>query len=86
MAKVGSELPDGWIRKESSSRPNHFYYFNRKTGKTQWDAPNEKEKANQRDERSKYSKCDNRSKNRSPNRSRISDKSKDGKRCSHTEL
>lgn len=27
----------GWIRKESSSRPNQFYYFNTKTGESRWD-------------------------------------------------
>lgn len=27
----------GWIRKESKSRPNHFYYFNTKTGESRWD-------------------------------------------------
>lgn len=37
-------LPDGWIRKESTSRPNHFYYFNTKTGTTQWEKPNAKTK------------------------------------------
>lgn len=33
-------LPDDWIRKESRSRPNQFYYFNTKTGKSQWIPPN----------------------------------------------
>lgn len=42
------KLPDGWIRKESRSRPNNFYYFHTKTGKSQWISPadntNEKSK------------------------------------------
>lgn len=48
--KMGSmeKLPDGWIRKESRSRPNNFYYFHTKTGKSQWISPadntNEKSK------------------------------------------
>lgn len=33
------KLPDGWIRKESRSRPNNFYYFNTTTGKSQWVPP-----------------------------------------------
>lgn len=39
--RMGSmeKLPDGWIRKESRSRPNNFYYFNTKTGTTQWENP-----------------------------------------------
>lgn len=41
--KMGSKdvekLPDGWIRKESRSRPNTVYFFNTTTGKSQWHSP-----------------------------------------------
>lgn len=33
------QLPAGWIRKESGSRPGTFYYFNTDTGESQWDKP-----------------------------------------------
>lgn len=82
MAKVDAKLPDDWIRKESSSRPNRFYYFNTKTGKSQWVPPNPKSKtSNARDEHPKPTKSDAQNKNRSSvqHRLKISDKSKDGK-------
>lgn len=50
LIKMGSveKLPVGWIRKESRSRPNSFYYFNTTTGTSQWHSPavstNEKSK------------------------------------------
>lgn len=28
---------DGWIRKESKSKPNQYYLFNTKTGESQWE-------------------------------------------------
>lgn len=34
-----TKLPSGWIRKESRSRPNTFYFFNTATGKSQWHSP-----------------------------------------------
>lgn len=32
---------NSWIRKESKSRPNQFYYFNTKTGESRWDEQKE---------------------------------------------
>lgn len=79
------KLPDGWIRKESRSRPNQFYYFNTKTGKTQWSPPtNAKSSSNERqtrDNSAKSTKSDANSEGSSRGQSRfkISDKTKDGK-------
>lgn len=76
------ELPKGWIRKESKTRPNNFYYFNTKTGKTQWQSPVDDVKVTKpRFVDVKPSKFDANSKRRSSVQSRlkISDKSKDGK-------
>lgn len=74
-------MPKGWIRKESKTRPNNFYYFNTKTGKTQWQSPVDDVKVTQpRFVDVKTSKFDANSKGRSSVQSRlkISDKSKDG--------
>lgn len=82
MGTIGEKLPDGWIRKESKSRANRVYYYNIKTGQSQWESPVGKDtKAKTRDERSKSAKTDSvRSKDHSTvsNRLKISDKSKDG--------
>lgn len=81
MGKDEAKLPDGWIRKESSTRPDRFYFYNIKTGKSQWHSPNEKDKAKSRDECSKNPKSDVQTKNLPAvqHRLKISDKSKDGK-------
>lgn len=77
-------LPDGWIRKESRSRPNRFYYFNTKTGKTQWEQPADTHnKAKSRnDANSKPSRTDSKGHSSQhisvQSRLKISDKSKDG--------
>lgn len=39
MSSKGENLPVNWIRKESRSCPNKFYYFNIKTKQTQWTKP-----------------------------------------------
>lgn len=82
---TNDQLPDGWIRKESTSRPNRFYYFNKRTGQTQWDPPKKKidkiQKEVPRDAvTAKPSKCDTGFKGRSTvqNPFKINDKSKDG--------
>ena len=36
---MGKGLPEGWVTKESKSRPNVFFYFNSVTGETQWEKP-----------------------------------------------
>ncbi|XP_055297791.1 transcriptional protein SWT1 [Sitodiplosis mosellana] len=80
------QLPDGWIRKESRSRPNRFYYFNTKTGKTQWEQPTDKHKRTQpRDDAvSKPSRNDSKGHTSHhasvQSRLKISDKSKDVKK------
>ena len=33
------ELPRGWARKESKSRPGKFYFFNASTRETSWERP-----------------------------------------------
>lgn len=78
-------LPDEWIRKESTSRPNRFYYFNTKTGKSQWESPkketNKMQKESSRDASTKKSsKIETSSKGRTSvqNRLKVNDKSKDG--------
>lgn len=38
----------GWIRKESRSRPNQFYYFNTKTGESRWDGETESSSASEK--------------------------------------
>lgn len=35
------KVPDGWIRKESDSHKNKFYYYHEKSGKTSWTRPDE---------------------------------------------
>lgn len=39
---------NGWIRKESKSRPNQFYYFNTKTGESRWDEQTESSSASEK--------------------------------------
>lgn len=39
---------NGWIRKESRSRPNQFYYFNTKTGESRWDGETEPSTASEK--------------------------------------
>lgn len=82
------KLPDGWIRKESRSRPNQFYYFNTKTGKTQWTPPtiakNSSNESQTRDNSAKSTKSDANAEGcskstKGQSRFKISDKSKDGK-------
>jgi len=34
-----SDLPEGWIKKESKSHPGRPYYFNTVTGASQWEKP-----------------------------------------------
>jgi len=34
-----SELPEGWVRKESKSHPGRPYYFNTTTGDSKWEKP-----------------------------------------------
>lgn len=92
MGSAERELPDGWIRKESRSRPNKFYFLDTKTGKTQWNLPasveNESNETKPRDNGStKSTKFDVNSKGRSKpsegqSRFKIDDKSKDRK-CFH---
>lgn len=36
LSKKNSLIKD-WMRKESRSHPNHFYYFNIKTGESRWE-------------------------------------------------
>lgn len=85
------QLPDGWIRKESTSRPNNFYYFNTKTGTTQWVKPNSDDKSKtskiekkkieesrSRETTAKPVKLNVSSKGHSEVRFKINDKSKDG--------
>lgn len=89
MSSAEKELPDGWICKESRSRPNNYYYFNTKTGKTQWSLPiNGKTKSNASQPRdndtSKSSKFESNHKGRSKptegqSRFKLDDKSKDRK-------
>lgn len=33
------KLPQNWIKTESKSRPNTFYYFNTKTSESKWTFP-----------------------------------------------
>lgn len=33
------QLPQGWVARESSSRPGRFYYWNSVTNETTWDFP-----------------------------------------------
>lgn len=37
--KSPDKPPNCWIKKESNSRPNHFYYYNTVTRETQWAKP-----------------------------------------------
>lgn len=39
MDKADEILPDGWIRRPSTSKPGRYYYFNTKNGKSQWEKP-----------------------------------------------
>jgi len=39
-----SDLPEGWVKKESTSHPGRPYYFNVTTGVSQWDKPNSAKK------------------------------------------
>lgn len=32
-------LPTGWIRKESRSQPNFYYYYNQESGESSWERP-----------------------------------------------
>lgn len=84
------KLADGWIRKESRSRPNNFYYFNTTTGKSQWESPakaNEKSKKEINDAhiehtKVKTTKYDEKYKSHSTenqSRIKINDKSKERK-------
>ena len=41
MASKSDDLPKGWSRHESSSRPGKFYYMNKYTGETKWRKPKE---------------------------------------------
>eukprot|EP00127_Corallochytrium_limacisporum_P003663 Clim_evm51s151 gene=Clim_evmTU51s151 len=34
-----SDLPQGWVKKESRSRPGVFYYFNTEDGTSSWEKP-----------------------------------------------
>lgn len=74
-----SDLPRGWICKESRSRPNQLYYFNTKTGKTQWARPDGKIDRNE--EQNKLSKANEKSKTSTShqNQHKINVKSKDRK-------
>lgn len=76
------QMPDEWIRKESRSRPNRFYYFNKKTGKTQWEPPtgNYQKTQSHGDAITKPFEIEASSKGHTSVQSRlkISDKSKDG--------
>jgi NIMA-interacting peptidyl-prolyl cis-trans isomerase 1 len=38
---MSSRLPEGWVAKESKSRPGVIYYINQVTQETQWDMPTE---------------------------------------------
>lgn len=78
MSSIGEDLPENWIRRESKSRPNQFYYFNTKTNVSQWKRPadatkNKKEKIpNSTTKRSKEKEFDE------SNRFKIGSKSKKG--------
>lgn len=79
-------LPDGWIRKESRSRPNNFYYFNIKTGKSQWNPPDDKSKENKTSRNKhtqrktvKHDEKDRSHSSETQSRHKISDKSKECK-------
>lgn len=37
--KNEDRLPKGWIKNRSKSHKDRFYYFNTKTGETQWHPP-----------------------------------------------
>lgn len=37
--KTEARLPKGWIKNRSKSHKDRFYYFNTKTGETQWHPP-----------------------------------------------
>merc|ERR1711916_110598 len=37
--KFMSDLPPGWIKKESTSHPGKFYYFNTHTQESSWEKP-----------------------------------------------
>lgn len=58
MSLVNNDLPPNWIRKESKSRSNQFYFFNVKTGETQWRKPenntNNDKKTKETDEKSRF--------------------------------
>lgn len=81
MGSKVKKLPDGWIIKQSTSRPDRSYYFNTKTGKSQWDAPPvdtvNKEKKVRRHEES-TSKSETQTKGNISGATKISDKLKDG--------
>eukprot|EP00670_Eutreptiella_braarudii_P019456 CAMPEP_0174361244 /NCGR_PEP_ID=MMETSP0811_2-20130205/58279_1 /TAXON_ID=73025 ORGANISM="Eutreptiella gymnastica-like, Strain CCMP1594" /NCGR_SAMPLE_ID=MMETSP0811_2 /ASSEMBLY_ACC=CAM_ASM_000667 /LENGTH=66 /DNA_ID=CAMNT_0015497725 /DNA_START=20 /DNA_END=217 /DNA_ORIENTATION=+ len=40
-ATAKSDLPVGWKKQQSSSRPGKFYYINIYTQESQWDKPTE---------------------------------------------
>lgn len=39
MSATDKELPQNWVRRESTTRRNQFYYFNTKTKQSQWQTP-----------------------------------------------
>ena len=39
MADADGALPEGWIARESSSHSGRVYYFNTRTGASQWERP-----------------------------------------------
>lgn len=41
-----NNLPPNWIKTESKSRPNYFYYFNTKTSESRWTFPSPPKKTN----------------------------------------
>ncbi len=36
---MASPLPDGWEKRESSSKPGKYFYFNPKTKESLWEKP-----------------------------------------------
>ncbi|XP_031628221.1 transcriptional protein SWT1 [Contarinia nasturtii] len=79
MDTHSKKLPDGWIKRESTSRAGRFYYFNTKTGKTQWENPTVDKEKMALPHIGTSSKSDTHTKGQFsvPNAMKISEKSKD---------
>ncbi|CAD5115895.1 DgyrCDS4830 [Dimorphilus gyrociliatus] len=46
MSELESWMEEaGWISRNSKSRPDAFYYYNKKTGKSQWERPSKEAEA-----------------------------------------